>query len=172
MTILQSKAPNGAHLCLVSQVAGPSIADLSFCPGRSAGYRRLRGCSRGRRRVNLANIDTWSDEQVYSRPGSPVKDDDDDDVVVLAAQEASNTPSSAPRCLDLVQPAHLNNPSLLSRDTYPPNRLRARAPRQTPQLQPSQPQETETALSLPYSAPEVLFNTKASTRRWGSCRVG
>lgn len=135
--------------------------------GEFAGYRRLRGCSRGRRRVNLANIGTWSDEQVYSRPGSPVKDDDD---VVLAAQEASNTPSSAPRCL--VQPAHLNNPSLLSRDTYPPNRLRARAPRPTPQLQPSQPQETETALSLPYSAPEVLFNTKASTRRRGSCRVG
>lgn len=37
------KGPNGSHLCLVSQVAGPSIADLSYCPGQVAGCRRLRG---------------------------------------------------------------------------------------------------------------------------------
>ena len=37
------KGPNGSHLCLVSRVAGPSIADLSFCPGQVAGCRRLRG---------------------------------------------------------------------------------------------------------------------------------
>lgn len=34
---------NGSHFCLVSQVAGPSIAQLSDCPGQVAGYRRLRG---------------------------------------------------------------------------------------------------------------------------------
>lgn len=37
------QGPNGSHLCLVSQVAGPSIADLSFSPGQVAGSRRLRG---------------------------------------------------------------------------------------------------------------------------------
>lgn len=36
------QGPNGSHLCLVSQVAGPSIEDLSYCPGHVAGYRRLR----------------------------------------------------------------------------------------------------------------------------------
>lgn len=36
------QGPSGSHLCLVSQIAGPSISDLSYCPGRVAGYRRLR----------------------------------------------------------------------------------------------------------------------------------
>jgi serine/threonine-protein kinase SRPK3 len=35
--------PNGSHMCLVSQVAGPSIVDLSYSPGQMAGSRRLRG---------------------------------------------------------------------------------------------------------------------------------
>lgn len=34
--------PNGSHLCLVYQLAGPSILSMSFSPGRVAGSRRLR----------------------------------------------------------------------------------------------------------------------------------
>ena len=38
------QGPNGSHLCLVSQVAGPSIEEeLSYLPGQVAGCRRLRG---------------------------------------------------------------------------------------------------------------------------------
>lgn len=36
------EGPNGTHICLVSQVAGPTIAQLSDCPGQVAGSRRLR----------------------------------------------------------------------------------------------------------------------------------
>lgn len=35
--------PNRSHLCLVSQLAGPSILSMSDCPGRVIGSRRLRG---------------------------------------------------------------------------------------------------------------------------------
>lgn len=35
--------PNGSHVCLVSQVAGPSVVDLSCSPGQVGGCRRLRG---------------------------------------------------------------------------------------------------------------------------------
>ncbi|EHK99846.1 putative protein kinase dsk1 [Glarea lozoyensis 74030] len=36
------EGPNGRHLCLVVQVAGPSIAALNYSPGAVAGSRRLR----------------------------------------------------------------------------------------------------------------------------------
>jgi serine/threonine protein kinase len=34
--------PNGKHLCVVSQVGGPSIKQFNDCPGMSSGTRRLR----------------------------------------------------------------------------------------------------------------------------------
>jgi serine/threonine-protein kinase SRPK3 len=34
--------PNGRHLCVVSQVGGPSIKQFNDCPGQSSGTRRLR----------------------------------------------------------------------------------------------------------------------------------
>lgn len=34
--------PNGKHLCVVSQVGGPSIKQFNDCPGQSSGTRRLR----------------------------------------------------------------------------------------------------------------------------------
>jgi serine/threonine-protein kinase SRPK3 len=34
--------PNGKHLCVVSQVGGPSIKRFNDCPGQSSGTRRLR----------------------------------------------------------------------------------------------------------------------------------
>ncbi len=36
------EGPNGTHLCYVSPVGGPSIAQLLDCPGQVAGSRRLR----------------------------------------------------------------------------------------------------------------------------------
>lgn len=36
------KGPNGTYVCLVSQVAGPTITQLSYSPGQVAGSRRLR----------------------------------------------------------------------------------------------------------------------------------
>ena len=36
------EGPNGTHLCLVQQVAGPSVAQLSFSPGEADGSLRLR----------------------------------------------------------------------------------------------------------------------------------
>lgn len=37
------EGPNGTHICYVSQIGGPSIAQLSDSPGQIAGSRRLRG---------------------------------------------------------------------------------------------------------------------------------
>lgn len=34
--------PNGRHLCVVSEVAGPSIKQFNECPGQARGSRRLR----------------------------------------------------------------------------------------------------------------------------------
>ncbi len=34
--------PNGRHLCVVSEVGGPSIKQFNECPGLRAGTRRLR----------------------------------------------------------------------------------------------------------------------------------
>ncbi len=39
----QLAGPNGCHTCLVSTVAGPSVAQLCYAPGQVAGTRRLRG---------------------------------------------------------------------------------------------------------------------------------
>ena len=36
------EGPNGRHVCLVSQVAGPSITSLNYSPGAVAGSRRLK----------------------------------------------------------------------------------------------------------------------------------
>lgn len=35
------KGPNGEHLCLVSEVGGPSIKRFNECPGEYKGSRRL-----------------------------------------------------------------------------------------------------------------------------------
>jgi serine/threonine-protein kinase SRPK3 len=35
--------PNGKHLCIVSEVGGPSIKEFNDCPGFRSGTRRLRG---------------------------------------------------------------------------------------------------------------------------------
>lgn len=96
------------------------------------------------------SIESWSDEQVYQRLGKPVKDDV---VVVVETQETSNN-SSAPRYL--VEPACLDHPSLpLSKKTLLTDFGHSR---HTKPLTP-QPSTQETAITLPYSAPEVLFNT-------------
>jgi serine/threonine-protein kinase SRPK3 len=34
--------PNGSHLCVASEVAGPNLASIFNCPGRVIGNRRLR----------------------------------------------------------------------------------------------------------------------------------
>lgn len=36
------EGPNGQHLCLVSEFAGPSLSGVHFSPGRVLGSRRLR----------------------------------------------------------------------------------------------------------------------------------
>ena len=46
---------NGSHLCLVYQLAGPSILSMSCCPGRYEGSRRLkkRPCQESSQAVSL-----------------------------------------------------------------------------------------------------------------------
>uniref|UniRef100_A0A0W0G6R6 non-specific serine/threonine protein kinase n=1 Tax=Moniliophthora roreri TaxID=221103 RepID=A0A0W0G6R6_MONRR len=90
--------PNGTHLCIVSQLAGPSISTMSECPGRVSGSRRLRGSLARKAAKAVAEVvalmhsagfvhgdittsnilfrladrvHKWSDNEVYSYFGEP-----------------------------------------------------------------------------------------------------
>ncbi|KAK6586174.1 hypothetical protein PZA11_001231 [Diplocarpon coronariae] len=89
--------PNGKHLCVVSEVGGPSIKQFNDCPGFTSGTRRLRGvvarkvalqATKGLAYIHstgivhgdftaanillqIANIDEWSVEEIHSRLGKP-----------------------------------------------------------------------------------------------------
>ncbi|KAG0650382.1 Dis1-suppressing kinase [Hyphodiscus hymeniophilus] len=93
--------PNGHHLCVVSEVAGPSIKQFNDCPGQSSGSRRLRAViarkvalqvteglsyihstgtvhggtyhdfTTANILLRLANMDEWSEEEIYERLGKP-----------------------------------------------------------------------------------------------------
>lgn len=46
LTILDTftiHGPNGSHICLISEFAGPSLQQISLSPGQPSGSRRLRG---------------------------------------------------------------------------------------------------------------------------------
>ncbi|KAI9651339.1 hypothetical protein NHQ30_001378 [Ciborinia camelliae] len=91
--------PNGDHLCLVSEVGGPSIKHFNDCPGEYKGSRRLESSMAKRVSLQaanaltyihatgivhgdftpanillqLANIDEWTVKQIYERLGFPQK---------------------------------------------------------------------------------------------------
>ncbi|EPE32977.1 Protein kinase-like (PK-like) [Glarea lozoyensis ATCC 20868] len=168
------EGPNGRHLCLVVQVAGPSIAALNYSPGAVAGSRRLRpelavkvanqtvqaldfvhsqGFCHGD--VTASNIlirldksiDTWSQEDVYERLGLPIKDE-------IGTISGSAPGASAPKYI--VEPCSLLNPQLLSEDILLAD-FGCAFPSNNP---PSNPDEI--GLTMSYSAPEVIFDSKMS----------
>ncbi|KAJ5047228.1 uncharacterized protein L3040_003068 [Drepanopeziza brunnea f. sp. 'multigermtubi'] len=89
--------PNGRHLCVVSEVGGPSIKQFNNCPGFASGTRRLKGvvarkvalqAAEGLAYIHstgivhgdftaanillqLANIDEWSVDEIHERLGKP-----------------------------------------------------------------------------------------------------
>ncbi|KAL2067024.1 hypothetical protein VTL71DRAFT_1448 [Oculimacula yallundae] len=91
------EGPNGSHLCVVSEVGGPSIKQFNDCPGFTSGTRRLRGdvarkvalqSTEGLAYIHstgivhgdftaanillqLANIDQWTVEEIHERLGAP-----------------------------------------------------------------------------------------------------
>ncbi|KAE9376472.1 kinase-like protein [Stipitochalara longipes BDJ] len=93
--------PNGHHLCVVSEVGGPSIKQFNECPGLKSGSRRLRGevarkvalqAAEGLAYIHstgtvhgdftaanillqLANIDEWTVDQIHERLGKPMTQD-------------------------------------------------------------------------------------------------
>lgn len=129
------KGPNGDHLCLVSEVGGPSIKQFNSCPGEYKGSRRLEAsvarnvCLQAIHGLNyihstgvvhgglqchttslifkkltiksdltpanillqLANIDEWTEEQIYERLGIPQKEE-----VIYASSKLPVTDSSFP----------------------------------------------------------------------------
>ncbi|KAI0785254.1 kinase-like domain-containing protein [Abortiporus biennis] len=95
------QGPNGTHLCLVSQLAGPSVRSMFDCPGRVSESRRLRSdlARKVARQVASAvqlmhsagyvhgdlttsnvlfqfseSVKQWSDDQLYSLLGEPETD--------------------------------------------------------------------------------------------------
>ncbi|KAF8962533.1 kinase-like domain-containing protein [Flammula alnicola] len=129
--------PNGSHLCLVSQLAGPSILSMSDCPGRVIGSRRLRGdlarkvAKQAVYAVELMhtagfvhgdlttsnilfraaeNIQNWSDSDVYLTLGQPETEE-------IATRDHSPPGPHAPA--QLVAPidnAYLTNSTFLQED--------------------------------------------------------
>lgn len=134
------EGPNGAHTCLVSNVGGPSIAQVHHHLGRS---RRLRGdlarrlagqaaqalaflhandvvhggmvvvrivstlalihltdYSASNILIQLADIDAWSEQEVFDRLGCPIKDN------VLTVSGSDINPSA---------PAYLMEPVVMSK---------------------------------------------------------
>ncbi|KAH7329916.1 kinase-like domain-containing protein [Rhexocercosporidium sp. MPI-PUGE-AT-0058] len=91
------KGPNGSHLCVVSEVGGPSIKQFNDCPGFTSGTRRLRGAvarkvalqateglayihatgivhgdfTAANILLQLANIDEWTVAEIHDRLGEP-----------------------------------------------------------------------------------------------------
>ncbi|KAF5383682.1 hypothetical protein D9615_003640 [Tricholomella constricta] len=90
--------PNGSHLCLVYELAGPSILSMADCPGRVIGSRRLRKDLARKVIKQLVcavelmhtgsfvhgdlttsnilfrvaeNVQNWSDDEVYLNFGQP-----------------------------------------------------------------------------------------------------
>ncbi|KAK9368504.1 kinase-like domain-containing protein [Lipomyces kononenkoae] len=92
------EGPNGRHVCLVSEFAGPSISALHFNPNKPGEIRRLRGdlarkyskqlilatgymhsvgivhgdITTSNVLIQLASADEWTDQDVYQRLGYPV----------------------------------------------------------------------------------------------------
>ncbi|KAB8292480.1 hypothetical protein EYC80_008194 [Monilinia laxa] len=111
------QGPNGEHLCLVSEVGGPSIRRFNECPGLYKGSRRLEAfvarnvclqaingldCIHNTGIVHgdftpanillqLANIDEWTVEQIYQRLGFPQRQE-----ILRAATTLKVTESSFP----------------------------------------------------------------------------
>ncbi|ESZ93473.1 hypothetical protein SBOR_6122 [Sclerotinia borealis F-4128] len=107
--------PNGRHLCLVSEVGGPSIKQFNECPGEYKGSRRLEAsvarnvCLQAINGLNyihttgivhgdvtpanillqLANIDEWTVDQIYERLGVPQKQEIVHDSSSLSVSESS-----------------------------------------------------------------------------------
>ncbi|KAM0139787.1 hypothetical protein ACHAP3_002846 [Botrytis cinerea] len=130
------KGPNGDHLCLISEVGGPSIKEFNDCPGEYRGSRRLEasvarnvclqaihgldyihstGVVHGGSQchitpfllydqltmkldvtpanilLQLANIDEWTEEQIYERLGVPQKEQ-----IIYASSKLPVSDSSFP----------------------------------------------------------------------------
>ncbi|CAD6446437.1 92bc842d-5948-4310-ac10-f20ac5590d55 [Sclerotinia trifoliorum] len=109
------QGPNGSHLCLVSEVGGPSIKEFNDCPGEYKGSRRLEasvarnvclqvingldyihttGIAHGDLTpanilLQLANIDEWTEDQIHERLGVPQKQEIDCSSSQLPASASS-----------------------------------------------------------------------------------
>ncbi|KAK9374657.1 protein kinase [Lipomyces chichibuensis] len=166
--------PNGSHSCLVSPFAGPSLAQMTHTPGKPAGTRRLRGAlarkfakqvtltigymhSRGVAHgdltssnilIQLAHVDSWSDHDVYERLGFPVT------AKVRAWSGELNDKPCAPDYL--VESANLSNLEY----KWFTERVILVDFGQSFFLQTSSAQNV--AITVPYFAPEVFFEEKAS----------
>ncbi|KAH8676395.1 kinase-like domain-containing protein [Tricladium varicosporioides] len=162
--------PNGTHVCLVSDVAGPSVTALTNCPGKTLGSRRLRAdlarkiakqtvealkfihshqlCHGDLTASNLlfkfASINEWSEDEIYQQLGEPRKDP----IVTISGCHPGE---SAPRYI--VESAGLVDSQFLAEDI-----LLIDFGQSFPFDDP--PQKEGIGIPFPYCAPEVIFDSK------------
>ncbi|KAF8810776.1 kinase-like protein [Phlegmacium glaucopus] len=129
--------PNGSHLCLVYQLAGPSVQSMLDCPGRVAGSRRLRkdlakkvakqvvctvefmhtfGFVHGDLTTSnilfrvAENVQNWSDSEVYLNFGQPETEE------IVTCDHRPLGPHAPPRLIAPIDNALLTNSTLLQED--------------------------------------------------------
>ncbi|RDL38376.1 Kinase-like protein [Venustampulla echinocandica] len=164
--------PNGTHMCLVSDVAGPSVAALNDCPGKVAGSRRLRSdlarkiakqtvealkfvhshklchgdITASNLLFQLASINEWSEDEVCQRFGEPRKD-------LILTISGCEPGRSAPRYL--VESANLLDPRFLAEDILLVDFGQSFVVDNPPQAE-------DIGIPFSYCAPEVIFDSKVS----------
>ncbi|OBZ66636.1 Serine/threonine-protein kinase SRPK [Grifola frondosa] len=170
------EGPNGSHLCLISQFAGPSVFSMLECPGRVSGSRRLRGDLARRVAKQVANsvdllhsagiihgdltssnilfqvsdvVHHWSDDNVYQILGSPETDN------VVTRDGSPPSPHAPVQVVAPIDISRLSSPLLLQEDIllidFGQSFFADRSP---PNYEPATP--------LHYLSPEAFFDSEIS----------
>lgn len=170
------EGPNGSHLCLVSEFAGPSVHSMLDCPGRVTGSRRLRSDlarnvakqvaaviqlmhSEGYVHGDLTtsnvlfrvadHVHQWSDDYIYAILGEP-------DTERMATLDGSPLGPHAP--VEVVAPidnASLSSSSFLKEDVIVSDFGQSFA-------MDCLPEDYEPATVVHYASPEARFESRIS----------
>ncbi|KAF9563706.1 hypothetical protein CPC08DRAFT_816440 [Agrocybe pediades] len=166
--------PNGTHFFLVAPFAGPSIAALYDCPGRTSGSRRIRAdlARKVAKRTAQSLLDlhqagivhggifdhfehpaphmlTWSDAEVYAHLGNP---------------KTETVQTNDGRPIGLTRPQHSWTLSKTPDYTTLPSSKKAAPSSATSDNPTSQPQllHPPTRTLINYISPEARFTRRAS----------
>ncbi|KAF8332972.1 kinase-like domain-containing protein [Amanita rubescens] len=172
------EGPNGTHVCLVSELAGPSVRVMSFPGGgRLEGSTRLRGDlarevakqtatvmelmhSAGLVHGDLTSsnvlfrvsdeVHKWSDDEIYSKFGQPRTDE------VVTVNQSAPGPHAPREVVQAIDMTHLSVPVLLLEESIIVIDFGQSFDTKQP------PTDYNPATAILYCPPETLFDNKFS----------